>query len=116
MKHRTSSGGAGVGGPGQSESAAITSTPIPTALGGGGGNHIVGLLLTEPEVAERLRVSFACLRRWRLERRGPRFLKVGSLVRYPADELNHWIESLPAGGTMATTASGGRNARSAATV
>jgi excisionase family DNA binding protein len=55
-------------------------------------------LLTEPEVAQRLRVSLACLRRWRLERRGPRFLKVGSLVRYPSEELDRWIESLPAGG------------------
>ena len=39
-------------------------------------------LLTEPHVADRLRVSLACLLRWRLERRGPRFIKVGSLVRY----------------------------------
>jgi len=63
---------------------------------------MTGMLLTEPEVAERLRVSLACLRRWRLERRGPRFLKVGSLVRYPAEELDRWIESLPVGGTVAT--------------
>jgi hypothetical protein len=31
------------------------------------------VLLTETEVADWLRVSLACLRRWRLERRGPRF-------------------------------------------
>lgn len=76
---------------------------------------MTGVLLTEPEVADRLRVSLACLRRWRLERRGPRFLKVGSLVRYPAEELDHWIESLPVGGTLATTAAG-RNARGSAAV
>lgn len=58
-------------------------------------------LLTEPEVAERLRVSLACLRRWRLERRGPRFLKLGSRVRYPAEELDRWLETLPVGGTVA---------------
>lgn len=58
-------------------------------------------LLTEPEVAERLRVSLACLRRWRLERRGPRFLKLGSRVRYPAEELAKWLETLPVGGTVA---------------
>jgi excisionase family DNA binding protein len=63
---------------------------------------MTGMLLTEPEVAERLRVSLACLRRWRLERRGPRFLKVGSLVRYPTEELDRWIESLPVGGTVTT--------------
>ncbi len=63
---------------------------------------MTGMLLTEPEVADRLRVSLACLRRWRLERRGPRFLKVGSRVRYPCEELDRWIESLPAGGTVTT--------------
>lgn len=74
-----------------------------------------GTLLTEPEVADRLRVSLACLRRWRLERRGPRFVKMGSRVRYPAQELDSWIESLPAGGTVATSDSS-RNARRVATV
>ena len=74
---------------------------------------MTGMFLMEPEVAARLRVSLACLRRWRLERRGPRFVKVGSLVRYPAEELDQWIESLPAGGTLATS-NAARNARAAA--
>jgi len=68
----------------------------------GRGSSMTGALLTEPEVADRLRVSLACLRRWRLERRGPRFVKVGSLVRYPAEELDRWLESLPAGGSQST--------------
>jgi excisionase family DNA binding protein len=55
-------------------------------------------LLTEAEVAERLRVSLACLRRWRLEKRGPRFIKVGVLVRYSAEGLDEWFDSLPTGG------------------
>ncbi len=76
---------------------------------------MTGMLLTEPEVADRLRVTLACLRRWRLERRGPRFVKVGSLVRYPAEELDHWIESLPAGGTISTSNTA-RNFRRAAAV
>jgi excisionase family DNA binding protein len=76
---------------------------------------MTGMLLTESEVADRLRVSLACLRRWRLERRGPRFVKVGSLVRYPAEELDSWIESLPAGGTLAT-GNTSRNARRVAAV
>lgn len=74
---------------------------------------MTGILLTEPEVAERLRVSLACLRRWRLERRGPHFVKVGSLVRYPAEELDRWIESLPTGGTL-TAVNGTRNTHRAA--
>src|ERR1700722_2398153 len=36
--------------------------------------------LTEQEVSTRLNVSVATLRRWRLEKRGPTFRKVGSLV------------------------------------
>jgi excisionase family DNA binding protein len=74
---------------------------------------MTGILLTEPEVADRLRVSLACLRRWRLERRGPRFLKVGSRVRYPTEELDRWIDSLPVGGTVAGEAAG-RQTRGAA--
>lgn len=55
-------------------------------------------LLTETEVAKHLHVSVACLRRWRLERRGPRFLKIGSLVRYRPEDVEDWIDARPAGG------------------
>src|SRR5690349_4652969 len=49
-------------------------------------------LLTENDVSKRLNVSVASLRRWRLEGRGPAFLKVGCLVRYRR------IVDLPVGG------------------
>lgn len=55
-------------------------------------------LLTETDVSKRLRVSLACLRRWRLEKRGPEYLKVGSLVRYDPEALTAWVLSLPKGG------------------
>ena len=55
-------------------------------------------LLNETEVAKKLRVSLACLRRWRLEKRGPVFLKIGPLVRYRPEDLDVWIGSLPTGG------------------
>ena len=55
-------------------------------------------LLNETEVAKRLRVSLACLRRWRLEKRGPMFLKIGPLVRYQQEDLDAWLQSLPTGG------------------
>ena len=29
---------------------------------------------------------------------GPRFVKVGALVRYRPEDLQHWMESLPSGG------------------
>ncbi len=57
--------------------------------------------LTEKEVAEQIKVSLASLRRWRLLQRGPRFIKVGALVRYRAEDLEQWLETLPAGGTAA---------------
>ena len=55
-------------------------------------------LLNETEVAKKLRVSPACLRRWRLEKRGPVFLKIGPLVRYQQEDLDAWLQSLPTGG------------------
>jgi excisionase family DNA binding protein len=58
-------------------------------------------LLTE-EVAKQLRVSVASLRRWRLERRGPLFIKVGSLVRYRLEEVEVWLAALPTGGASRT--------------
>ena len=60
-------------------------------------------LMTEREVSKRLNVSLASLRRWRLLRRGPAFLKVGSLVRYRPEDLEEWLTSRPMGGSKATT-------------
>jgi excisionase family DNA binding protein len=54
--------------------------------------------VTEKEVARQLNVSLASLRKWRLAQRGPRFVKVGALVRYRPEELERWMETLPAGG------------------
>jgi hypothetical protein len=58
-------------------------------------------LLTEIEVSEHLKVSLACLRRWRLRQIGPRFVKVGPLVRYKPEDLADWVSSLPTGGACA---------------
>ena len=54
--------------------------------------------MTEKEVAGHLNVSLASLRRWRLEGRGPRFVKVGALVRYRPEDLEQWMAALPTGG------------------
>jgi predicted DNA-binding transcriptional regulator AlpA len=56
-------------------------------------------LLTEYDVAQRLHVSLASLRRWRLEKRGPRFIKVSSLVRYRPEDVEEWLSALPTGGS-----------------
>jgi predicted DNA-binding transcriptional regulator AlpA len=55
-------------------------------------------LLTEREVASHLGVSLAACRRWRVERRGPPFTKVSTLVRYSSRELEAWIAAQPKGG------------------
>lgn len=57
-------------------------------------------LLTENEVSARLHISVASLRRWRLEKRGPTFIKVGSLVRYRPEVLEQWLLEQPTGGAQ----------------
>jgi len=54
--------------------------------------------MTEKEVAGQLNVGLASLRRWRLEGRGPQFVKVGALVRYRPEDLEQWMAALPTGG------------------
>ncbi len=56
-------------------------------------------LLNETQVSERLQVSLACLRRWRLQSLGPQYIKVGSLVRYRSEDIEKWLDSLPTGGS-----------------
>jgi excisionase family DNA binding protein len=62
----------------------------------------MNVLLNEEEVAKQLHVSLASVRRWRLERRGPPFIKVGSLVRYKPEEVEAWLGALPTGGSITT--------------
>jgi predicted DNA-binding transcriptional regulator AlpA len=52
-------------------------------------------LLNEHEVATFLNVSLACLRRWLLFRKGPKFLKIGRLVRYRRGDVETWLHSCP---------------------
>jgi predicted DNA-binding transcriptional regulator AlpA len=57
-------------------------------------------LLNEYDVARSLGVSVATVRRWRLLNRGPRFLKIGVLVKYRRADVEHWINSRPSGGSV----------------
>ena len=61
--------------------------------------QMINELITEADDASQLRMSLACLRRWTSKRRGPPFLKMGTLVRYRVDELGDWLQSLPVGGS-----------------
>jgi hypothetical protein len=50
-------------------------------------------LLTPRQAADALKVTPAALSRFRLESRGPAFLKVGRLVRYTRRDLEDYLDS-----------------------
>ena len=55
-------------------------------------------LLNEHDVARVTGLSVASVRRWRLLRQGPKYLKLGSAVRYRAEDISAWLASRPTGG------------------
>jgi predicted DNA-binding transcriptional regulator AlpA len=60
-------------------------------------------MLTETQVAHRLGLSIATVRRLRAKNKGPRFRKIrgGASIRYASEDLKRWIEAQPAGGETA---------------
>ncbi len=62
--------------------------------------------LTETEVAEMLRCTKAALRKWRREGRGPRFIRVGRLVRYRLADVEEFLESNASSSRAASNAGG----------
>ena len=55
-------------------------------------------LLTEHDVARITGLSVASVRRWRLLRMGPKYIKIGAAVRYRPEDVSVWLESRPTGG------------------
>jgi predicted DNA-binding transcriptional regulator AlpA len=55
-------------------------------------------LLNEHEVAHITGLSVASVRRWRLLRQGPKYLKLNSAVRYRPEDISVWLASRPTGG------------------
>ena len=55
-------------------------------------------LLNEFDVARITGLSVASVRRWRLLRQGPKYLKIGAAVRYKPEDISVWLESRPCGG------------------
>jgi predicted DNA-binding transcriptional regulator AlpA len=55
-------------------------------------------LLNEFDVARITGLSVGSVRRWRLLRQGPRFLKIGAAVRYKPEDVSAWLQSRPSGG------------------
>ena len=50
-------------------------------------------LMTQPEVAEYLRVAEHTLENWRYRKIGPRFMKAGARVLYRHSDIDAWLES-----------------------
>ena len=50
-------------------------------------------LQTTSEIAVYLQVAEITLRKWRLGGTGPRFVKVGSTVRYKNSDIEAWLVS-----------------------
>lgn len=61
-------------------------------------HHSLEVLIDEKELARLIRVSIATLRYWRSEGKGPRFRKVGQMVRYSPSDVAAWLNSRPSGG------------------
>lgn len=55
-------------------------------------------LLNEHDVAHLTGLSVASVRRWRLLRQGPKYLKIGAAVRYKPEDISAWLQSRPSGG------------------
>ncbi len=54
-------------------------------------------LLDEYQLAERLNVSVALLRKWRRQGKGPPYLKLGTLVRYRLEDAELWLDAFTRG-------------------
>ena len=50
-------------------------------------------LLSTPEAAAKLGVSSATLVDWRVRRKGPRYTKLGRLVRYHDQDLSDFVQA-----------------------
>jgi predicted DNA-binding transcriptional regulator AlpA len=51
------------------------------------------LLLTEAQVADLMAVSPRTLQAWRYHGGGPRYIKIGSAVRYRPGDVDAWLET-----------------------
>jgi predicted DNA-binding transcriptional regulator AlpA len=54
--------------------------------------------LTDIQAAEWLNISVSTLRRWRLIGGGPRWVRIGSSIRYPSNDIEMFLSNAPGGG------------------
>lgn len=48
-------------------------------------------LINEHDVAASCSISVLTLRKWRVQKRGPQYIKIGALVRYRPEDVDAWI-------------------------
>lgn len=53
-------------------------------------------MLNENQVAEYQDMSLGSLRKWRLVREGPKFVRIGRTVRYRRRDVDAWLDSMHA--------------------
>lgn len=58
--------------------------------------------INEGELARQANISTAVLRKWRREGKGPRFIKLGRLVRYLITDVEVWLDAHAVDRTDAT--------------
>jgi predicted DNA-binding transcriptional regulator AlpA len=54
-------------------------------------------LLSDIELAKIYGVKVSTIRKWRIVGKGPRWIKLGALVRYSISDANAFVESCPVG-------------------
>jgi predicted DNA-binding transcriptional regulator AlpA len=55
---------------------------------------LVSALMDSREVAGYLKVSESTLSRWRTDKKGPPYLRLGGIARYRLDSVDAWLASL----------------------
>ena len=60
------------------------------------GDVLVSPLRDSREIAAFLRVSESTLSRWRAEKKGPPFIRIGGVTRYRIEQVEQWLASLGA--------------------
>ena len=61
-------------------------------------NNVLESLLTEHDVARIVRLSVASIRRRRLLRQAPEWIKIGAAVRYTPESIREFLATRPTGG------------------
>jgi hypothetical protein len=66
---------------------------------------ILPQMLSEKQAARILAVSVAALRRWRIEGRGPEFIRLERCVRYSVKSIESWLAENASGNKKADSRS-----------